>query len=335
MKQIKNITFEKEERFFSEFACFSKNTIGRDRKEEPDLLRTEFQRDRDRIIHCKAFRRLKNKTQVFLAPKGDHYRTRITHTLDVTQIGRSIARALRLNEDLVEAMALGHDLGHPPFGHTGERALNKLTNGKFLHNEQSVRIVEFLENEGKGLNLTKEVRDGILNHRSDGNPMSLEGRVVMFADKIAYTNHDVDDAIRAGLLSVKQLPQKALQILGKTTSERINNMIMSIYRKSSDKPFVEMEEDVFDAMKTLRQFLFESVYVEKEHSGEGEKAERLLTALYNYLLNNNEKLPAFFRGIASADGIDTAICDYIASMSDNYAINLFTSLYVPEKWEVL
>ena len=226
-EQMKEITYKKEAEFLSPYACFSQNTAGRDRPEESCPMRTEFQRDRDRIMHSKAFRRLKNKTQVFLAPQGDHYRTRMTHTLDVMQIARSIARVLRLNEDLTEAIALGHDLGHTPFGHAGERTLSRLSGGKFRHNEQSVRVCEVIEKDGRGLNLTKEVKDGILNHRSGGKPSTLEGKVVMFADKIAYVNHDIDDAIRAGVLKEGDLPKEYISVVGETPTKRINASLCS------------------------------------------------------------------------------------------------------------
>jgi len=335
MENIKELTFKKEEMFFSPYACFSKNTLGRDRVESPDLLRTEFQRDRDRIMHSKSFRRLKNKTQVFLAPKGDHFRTRMTHTLDVAQIARSVARALRLNEELAEAIALGHDLGHPPFGHTGERVLSHLTGGKFHHNEQSVRIAEFLENDGKGLNLTKEVRDGILNHRSECKPLTLEGRVVLFADKIAYVNHDIDDALRAGVLKEENLTKECLEVLGKSATARINSMIMSVYRYSDGKNFVEMEPQVFNALKATRRFLFENVYSAKETDGESVKAERLIEMLYKYFFANPKEMPQFFWIVAEKDGKEQAVCDYIASMSDSYATNLFCGLFVPERFNAL
>jgi dGTPase len=332
---IKELTFEKEKMFFSEYACFSCGTAGRDRDEKPDALRTEFQRDRDRIMHSKAFRRLKNKTQVFLAPKGDHYRTRMTHTLDVTQVGRSIARALRLNEELVEAICLAHDLGHPPFGHTGERVLSKLTDGEFKHNEQSVRVVEVLENNGQGLNLTKEVRDGILHHRTGGKPGTLEGKVVMFEDKNAYINHDLYDALRAGVLKEKDLPKDCIDILGKTSTERINTMITAIYNYSLDKPLVEMEPTVYGAMLNMRKFLFDNVYFTKEADAEWEKAQRLLDVLYNHFYKTPSDMPQFFQAILERDGAEKAVCDYIASMSDSYATSLFADLYLPKRWEVL
>ena len=325
----------REHESLSPFAAFSDETKGRDIPRPLDPYRSEFQRDRERILHCKSFRRLSHKTQVFLAPEGDHYRTRMTHTLDVAQIASSIARALRLNEDLVEAIALGHDLGHPPFGHTGEKALNNLTDGKFLHNEQSVRVVEVLEREGKGLNLTKEVTDGILNHRSGGSPKTLEGKVVLFADKIAYINHDIDDALRAGALKEGDLPKACTAVIGRTATERINNMIMSIYRRSDGKPFVDMEPGVFAAMQEMRKFLFESVYTAKDADGQGAKAERLVEILYGYFFSNPDTLPEFFRGLVKKDGREKAVCDYVASMSDSYATNMFYKLFVPESRDVL
>ena len=334
-EQMKEITYKKEAEFLSPYACFSQNTAGRDRPEESCPMRTEFQRDRDRIMHSKAFRRLKNKTQVFLAPQGDHYRTRMTHTLDVMQIARSIARVLRLNEDLTEAIALGHDLGHTPFGHAGERTLSRLSGGKFRHNEQSVRVCEVIEKDGRGLNLTKEVKAGILNHRSGGKPSTLEGKVVMFADKIAYVNHDIDDAIRAGVLKEGDLPKEYISVVGETPTKRINNTILAIYEKSSGKPFVEMDEKTATAMAELRKFMFQNVYTEKSGNSENERADRLLEILFNRFAAHPEEMPEFFVGLMDKYDKVTVICDYLASMSDTYAINLFNDLFVPKRWVVL
>ena len=332
---MKQTTYDKEKQFLSRYATFSEQTKGRRFAEEPCPLRTDFQRDRDRILHSKAFRRLKNKTQVFLAPTGDHYRTRLTHTLDVAQIARSISRALNLNEDLAEAIALGHDLGHTPFGHTGERTLAKLSNGYFKHNEQSLRVVDVLEKDGEGLNLTYEVRDGILNHRSGGAAETLEGRVVMFSDKIAYINHDIDDAKRAGLLTDKMLPKECLLRLGKTSRERINNMILSVYENSLNQPFIRMGEDVFEALNVTRKFLFENVYTDAAGNREDKKADRLLTYLFEYYSEHSDQMPDFYREMLKTTSKEIVLCDFIASMTDTYAINLFSELCLPRRWDVL
>ena len=325
-------TVEIENMFLSPYAKKSEDTLGRAREEEPCPMRTDFQRDRDRIIHCKSFRRLKNKTQVFFCPEGDNYRTRLTHTIDVTQIARSIARALSLNEDLTEAIALGHDLGHTPFGHSGERVLDKLSPYGFKHNEQSKRVVEFLENDGQGLNLTREVVDGILNHKVSLSPMTLEGRAVSVSDWIAYINHDIDDAVHGGLISEEDLPEEAVKVLGKTSRERINSMIFSIYRASSGKPKVEMEEEVFQATKLLREFMLEEVYFSENARREEEKATRMLTGLYEYYAQHPDKLPPFYIGIAYKSGIDQSICDYISGMSDKYAYYVYENIFIPKSW---
>lgn len=330
---MKELIYKIEDQFLSKFASKSINSLGRDKKEKPCPMRTDYQRDRDRILHSKSFRRLKNKTQVFLSPEGDHYRTRLTHTLDVSQIARSIARALQLNEDLTEAIALGHDLGHTPFGHSGERTLQRLTN-TFEHNKQSLRVVEVLENEGKGLNLTKEVRDGILNHQLSGNPKTLEGRAVCLADKIAYINHDIDDALRAGVLRKEDLPQDVIDKLGKTSRERINNMIMSIYRQSNGKNIVDMEDDVKNATLALRKFLFERVYKDNEAKSEEEKADRMIEILFNFYLKKPELLPKFYFDLSKQYGTKQAICDYISSMSDKYAVHMFEKYFVPLSWKL-
>ncbi len=330
---MKDKTLLIEETFLSPFAQKSKDTVGRLRYEEPCPMRTDFQRDRDRIIHCKSFRRLKNKTQVFFSPEGDHYRTRLTHTLNVSQVARGIARALSLNEDLTEAIALGHDLGHTPFGHSGERILNKLNPNGFLHNVQSGRVVSCLENDGKGLNLTGEVVDGIINHKSDCNPKTLEGKAVSIADRIAYINHDIDDAIVGGFITFDDLPKDCIKILGTTSGKRINTMIYSIYKNSEGKNKVEMEEEVMQATNGLRSFLFERVYNDKAFKIEEEKAERMISALYDYYKRSPELMPEFnFKQLETQD-IDTVLCDYISSMSDSYAVKVFTELFVPNKWE--
>ena len=322
-----------EENFLSPFAKKSADTIGRLKEEKPCPMRTEFQRDRDRIIHCKSFRRLKNKTQVFFSPEGDHYRTRLTHTLSVCQVARSIARALSLNEDLTEAIALGHDLGHTPFGHSGERILSKLNPKGFSHNIQSGRVVDYLEQDGKGLNLTREVVDGIINHKISCTPSTLEGMAVNIADRIAYVNHDIDDAIEGGFIKLEDLPKSAIETLGKTSSERINAMVYSIYLESENKNKVKMQEEIEKETLKLREFLFDNVYSDKAFKKEEEKADRMISALYSYYKSNLKLLPEFYYKELNEVDEDTAICDYLSSMSDGYVVNLFTELFVPDKWK--
>ena len=275
----------------SPYASFSRNSKGRDREEEQCDIRTVYQRDRDRILHCKSFRRLKHKTQVFLSPEGDHYRTRLTHTLEVAQIARTIARSLRLNEDLTEAIALGHDLGHTPFGHAGERILNEVCPLGFRHYEQSIRVVEFLEKDGMGLNLTKEVRDGIVNHRTSGNPSTLEGKVVRLSDKIAYINHDIDDAIRGHILCEEDIPAKYADVLGHSTKERLNTLIHDIIYQSMDKPDIMTSEEVGEAMTGLRAYMFESVYTNPIAKSEETKAVKMLKEMYDYFVLHYEDIP--------------------------------------------
>jgi len=332
MQSLKERTYQIEAAFLSKYACKSVETRGRDRQEQPCEMRTEFQRDRDRIIYCKAFRRLKNKTQVFFSPEGDHYVTRLTHTLDVAQIARSIARALSLNEDLTEAIALGHDLGHTPFGHSGERILNKLSPVGFQHNVQSVRVVEVLERDGKGLNLTVEVRDGILNHKKSGTPLTLEGKCVSVADRIAYINHDLDDAVRAGILKTEDVPEDIRKVLGNSSRERINTAISSVYRTSAGKNFVRMDKSVEEASEALRAFMFDRVYLSDSARGEEEKAERMLTATYGYFVKYPEKLPATFFNLIESCGKEQAVCDYLSSMTDRYAVYTFNKIFVPKGW---
>ena len=333
-----NIREEQEKRehlIFSPYASFSDESRGRDRDEEPCPMRTIYQRDRDRIIHCKAFRRLKHKTQVFLAPEGDHYRTRLTHTLEVAQIARSIARALNLNEDLTEAIALGHDLGHTPFGHAGERTLNSLCPMGFAHYRQSIRVVEFLEKDGQGLNLTWEVRDGILNHRTSGNPSTLEGKAVRLSDKIAYINHDIDDGIRAGILKESDIPSEYTDVLGNSTKERLNTMISDIIMNSIGKNDLVMSEPVRKAMTELRKFMFESLYLNPTAKSEEAKADKLITELYRYYVANTDKLPdTYKRFITDFDERpEQVVCDYIAGMSDQYSISKFQEIFVPKAWK--
>ena len=331
---MKEKTYKREEMFLSPYAKKSADTIGRLKDERACPMRTDFQRDRDRIIHCKSFRRLKNKTQVFFSPEGDHYRTRLTHTLSVSQVARSIARALSLNEDLTEAIALGHDLGHTPFGHSGERILNKLNPKGFKHNLQSGRVVDYLENDGKGLNLTREVVDGIINHKLKCTPSTLEGKAVSLADRIAYLNHDIDDAIEGGFIKIKDLPKEVITTLGKTSSERINTMVMSIFKASDGKNKVEMEKHIGDATNELREFMFNRVYAAGHFRAEEERADRMISALYEFYMTNTEFLPEFYLSQLRKNDKDTVICDYISSMSDTYAIKEFNEIFVPNKWEL-
>lgn len=333
-----NIREEQEKRehlIFSPYASFSDESRGRDRDEEPCPMRTIYQRDRDRIIHCKTFRRLKHKTQVFLAPEGDHYRTRLTHTLEVAQIARSIARALNLNEDLTEAIALGHDLGHTPFGHAGERTLNSLCPMGFAHYRQSIRVVEFLEKDGQGLNLTWEVRDGILNHRTSGNPSTLEGKAVRLSDKIAYINHDIDDGIRAGILKESDIPSEYTDVLGNSTKERLNTMISDIIMNSIGKNDLVMSEPVRKAMTELRKFMFESLYLNPTAKSEEAKADKLITELYRYYVANTDKLPDTYKRFITEfdERPEQVVCDYIAGMSDQYSISKFQEIFVPKAWK--
>ena len=320
---------EKTERMtLSPHATLSENTRGRREKKEPCELRTEFQRDRDKIIHSKAFRRLKHKTQVFISPEGDHYRTRLTHTLEVSQIGRTIARGLRLNEDLVEAMAMGHDLGHTPFGHAGERALDELCPGGFRHNEQSLRVVDELER----LNLTYEVRDGILCHTGDQKASTPEGEVLHLADRIAYINHDIDDAIRGGIISADEIPKELTEILGRTHGERIDTLVKDAIYNSLDKPTVEMTAEIGRAMDELRAFMFSHVYVGSEAKLEEAKVKGLITGLYVYFREDIGRMPPNMRAAGERDGIDRAVCDYIAGMSDRFAIYTYENIYIPKSW---
>ena len=333
-----NIREEQEKRehlIFSPYASFSDESRGRDRDEEPCPMRTIYQRDRDRIIHCKTFRRLKHKTQVFLAPEGDHYRTRLTHTLEVAQIARSIARALNLTEDLTEAIALGHDLGHTPFGHAGERTLNSLCPMGFAHYKQSIRVVEFLEKDGQGLNLTWEVRDGILNHRTSGNPSTLEGKAVRLSDKIAYINHDIDDGIRAGILKESDIPSEYTDVLGNSTKERLNTMISDIIMNSIGKNDLVMSEPVRKAMTELRKFMFESLYLNPTAKSEEAKADKLITELYRYYVANTDKLPDTYKRFITEfdERPEQVVCDYIAGMSDQYSISKFQEIFVPKAWK--
>lgn len=324
-----------EEISLSPFATLSVNSRGRDREEPQCDIRPVFQRDRDRILHCKSFRRLKHKTQVFLSPKGDHYRTRLTHTLEVSQNARTIAKALRLNEDLVEAIALGHDLGHTPFGHAGERILNELCDEGYRHNEQSVRIVEKLEKDGKGLNLTWEVRDGILNHQTSMMPHTLEGKIVRLSDKIAYINHDIDDAIRAKVMSEEDIPLEIRKVLGMTTKERLNTLIHNIIMNSMGKYDIVMSEEIGGAMQDLRKFMFQKVYTNPAAKGEEAKAERLLCELYAHYMGHIEILPEQYQRMHSeGEKKERVVCDYISGMTDQYAVAKYREFFLPKAWEI-
>jgi dGTPase len=324
---------QREKEYLSPYATLSINSKGRDREEEPCDIRPIFQRDRDRILHSKSFRRLKDKTQVFLSPEGDHYRTRLTHTLEVSQNARTIARALQLNEELVEAIALGHDLGHTPFGHAGERALNEICPYGFKHNEQSVRTVEILEKDGEGLNLTWEVRDGIKNHQTSSMPSTLEGKIVRYSDKIAYTYHDMDDAVRAGILKERDVPREIGELVGYSPRERLNNFIHDIVTQSKGTDDVRMSEDVEFAMKTLRTFMFEHVYNNKIAKKEDKKAMNLVKTLYDHYMRHTDDLPKFFVELGlRGEPREKVVCDYISSMTDRFAINLYDELYVPKFW---
>lgn len=320
--------WEKTERqILSPLAALSSETRGRERQEPLCVIRTEYQRDKDRIIHSKAFRRLKHKTQVFIAPEGDHFRTRLTHTLEVAQISRTIARALKLNEDLTEAIALGHDLGHTPFGHAGETALNQVFTAGFKHNVQSLRVVDKLE-QGTGLNLTWEVRDGILNHTGPGLPATLEGQIVKIADRVAYINHDIDDALRGGIIAPADLPEDSLRVLGYKHRDRINTMVTDLIATSLEKPVIAMSPHVKDATDQLRSFLFDRVYIGSLAKAEEAKAKRLVQELFLYYLNHPASFPAEHRQKEEAS-FERQICDYIAGMTDRYATAQYSKLFVP------
>ncbi len=329
---IREQTQQREEQLLSSFAALSSQSKGREMPMEPCDIRTAYQRDRDRIIHSKSFRRLMHKTQVFLSPEGDHYRTRLTHTLEVCQIARTIARALRLNEDLTEAIALGHDLGHTPFGHAGEAILDKVCPHGFRHSIQSVRVVEVLENTGKGLNLTWEVRNGIACHSSGQPAETLEGRVVRYADKIAYMNHDIDDAVRAGVLQESDIPWNVQLGLGRTKSQRITAFITSLVENSSDD--IRMDPTHQQLYDELRAFMFEAVYLNPLAKREEEKAKEVVHRLYEHFTTNPHKLPGEYQSIRENTDLHRAICDYISGMSDRYCIAMFQELFVPKSWSV-
>ena len=329
---IRERFLENEKERLSPYAFLTSETRGRERFVEPCQFRTEFQRDRDRIIHSQSFRRLMNKTQVFLAPTGDHYRTRMTHTLEVSQIARIIARALSLNEDLTEAISLGHDIGHTPFGHAGEFAMRKCFDPEFSHYKQSLRVVEHLENNGEGLNLTWEVRDGIVNHTGSHMASTLEGVIVKFADRIAYINHDIDDACRAGILRVEDIPKNLRDILGETHSDRIDTMVHSIVRASTDQPKIQMEEEVQYATDRLREFLFESVYRNPVAKSEEGKAQEMLMRLFEHFVKHPDGMPLLYRRNCEREIVERCVCDFISGMTDRYAIEVYSDLYIPKVW---
>jgi dGTPase len=324
-------TEEIERETLSPNATLASASKGREHDEPQDDLRTCFQRDRDRIVHSKAFRRLKHKTQVFLAPEGDHYRVRLTHTLEVSQIARTASRALRLNEDLTEAIALGHDLGHTPFGHLGEQALTPFLGRPFRHNEQSLRIVDHLENDGEGLNLSWEVRDGIVNHTwSMPPPSTPEAQLVRFADRIAYVNHDVDDAVRAGVIGQDELPARAVEVLGSTHSARINTLVTDLVERSAGGPEIALSDDVFRALDGLREFLFDNVYLRDEARSEQDKAISMVRSLFAHYLDHPEEVPQEYHR-APGDP-PTRVADYIAGMTDRYALRIYEQLFLPQRW---
>ena len=326
----------REKDILAPWAAFSAQSRGRNVPEEQCDIRPVFQRDRDRILHSKSFRRLKDKTQVFLSPDGDHYRTRMTHTLEVSQNARTIAKALRLNEDLVEAIALGHDLGHTPFGHAGERALDRVSPERFRHNEQSLRMVDILEKNGAGLNLTNEVRDGILNHQMNTLPFTLEGQIVRLSDKIAYIHHDMDDAIRGGILTDSDVPEEIARVVGRTLGQRLDRFIHDIITASKGKAVITMSPEVEQAFYKMREFMFESVYTNPMAKSEEQKAENMIEALYEYFMRHQDELPDLQkRMISEGTPVFRAVCDYISSMTDRFAIMKYDSLFIPKTWGIL
>ena len=332
---IRKMLEEREHQMLRPCAAYSDESLGRLRDEPQCDIRTVFQRDRDRIIHSKSFRRLKDKTQVFLTPEGDHYRTRMTHTLEVSQIARSISKALLLNEDLTEAIALGHDLGHTPFGHAGERALNRVTPGGFRHNEQSIRVVSVLEKDGAGLNLTREVLDGILNHQTESHPFTLEGNVVRFADKLAYVNHDIDDAIRGHIIRESDIPTELTDLLGHSLKERLNTLVHDIVIHSQDREEIVMSPEVAEAFTALRTYMFENVYTNPVAKGQEAKAERLVEHLYEYYTKNTDALPEeLAKLIANGEDPALVVTDYVAGMTDKFAVATYEELMIPKAWGV-
>ncbi len=331
-QRIADVFLEREEQTLSPYAFLTKNTRGRDHPYVPCENRTEFQRDRDRILHSKSFRRLMHKTQVFLFPADEHYRTRMTHTLEVTQVARIIARALQLNEDLTEAAALGHDLGHTPFGHAGEVAMQQCYSPDFTHYKQSVRVVEKLEKDGEGLNLTWEVRDGILNHTGSCMASTLEGVIVKFADRIAYINHDIDDACRAGILSLDDIPKDLLDTLGRGHSERINRMVTSVITASAGKPEIAFTPEIGEATMQLRKFLYDQVYTNPLAKSEDKKAQELLASLFEYYVRHPEEMPDLYYRNTKTEPVERCVCDFVGGMTDRYAIDRYTELFIPQVW---
>lgn len=331
-RTVSQIFCERERATLSPRAFLTENTRGREKPLAPCPNRTDFQRDRDRILHSKAFRRMVHKTQVFLFPVDEHYRTRMTHTLEVTQIARIIARALMLNEDLSEAAALGHDLGHTPFGHAGEAVMQQCYSPEFTHYRQSLRVVEKLERDGEGLNLTWEVRDGILNHTGEDLAATLEGVIVKFADRIAYINHDIDDAVRAGILRMEDIPRDILAVLGEGHGVRVNRMVTAVIEGSADSDTIQMTPEVGEATARLRQFLFENVYYNPIAKAEEMKAMELLARLYEYFVRYPQKMPELYRRNMRDESVERCVCDYVASMTDRYAIDLYKDLFIPSVW---
>ena len=331
---LRERTEEREKKDLSPRACLSSASGGRFRPEEECPVRTSFQRDTDRIVHSKSFRRLMHKTQVFLQPEGDHYRTRMTHTLEVARIARTMARGLALNEDLAEAAALGHDLGHTPFGHAGERVLNEIVPGGFRHFEQSLRVVDKLEKNGDGLNLTHEVRDGILCHTTGRMASTLEGQLVRLADKIAYINHDIDDAIRGGIIYPMDIPVEISAVLGFTHSERINTLVVDVIEASGEGDVIAQTPEKKEAMAALRAFMFEHVYRNPVAKGEEGKAQDMIRALFEHYATHPDELPADFQTIRVEEGVERAVCDYVSGMTDNFAAETYVSLFLPKAWTV-
>jgi dGTPase len=326
-KQLEEI----EKNILSPLAQLSTNSAGRQKPEKKCDIRTEYQRDRDRVIYSKSFRRLKHKTQVFISPEGDHYRTRLTHTLEVSQIGRTIARSLRLNEDLTEAIALAHDLGHTPFGHTGEQVLDSICPHGFKHNEQSLRVVDVLEHQD-GLNLTWEVRDGIRNHTGNNIAGTLEGQIIKYADRIAYINHDIEDAIRGGVLCEEELPAECVKTLGMTSRERINNMVVNIINESLKNNAITMSSEFGQATGELRDFMFANVYIGSVAKKDEKKAQNIIRELYRYIVSSPEMLPAEYSKMLKTEDIDRVVCDYVAGMTDRYAVKTFNNIFIPGSW---
>ncbi len=332
MENIRERLLMAEKENLSPYARLAANTKGRKRPEEECTLRTCYQKDRDKILHSKSFRRLKQKTQVFISPEGDHYRTRLTHTLEVTQIARTIARALRLNEDLTEAIGMGHDLGHTPFGHAGERALNRLNPNGFTHFEQGVRVVDYLERNLKGLNLTAEVLDGILNHTRGTWPSTQEGIIVRYADRIAYINHDIEDAITAGIITENDLPKDCTDFLGHSKSERITSLITSMVKNSGSE--IKMDDETFGYYDKLHKYMYRNVYTDSAAKIEERKVDKLIEELYRYYYKNPDRMPEMYRMIAHNEGLDRAVTDYIQGMSDDFASTTFDNIFIPKAWKI-